>query len=84
VGGIDKPHGRRAFEADERDVYCSGQAFGKCAKAAALSLVACWKPTNITAFDMGETDEKNVWFVSGKSVGIHSGDIPGSDDVRVQ
>jgi hypothetical protein len=39
---------------------------------------------NITAFDMGETDEKNVWFGSWKSVGIHSGDIPGSDDVRVQ
>ena len=45
MGGIDRPRGRRAFEArDERDVYCSGRAFGKCAKVVPLSLVACWKP----------------------------------------
>jgi hypothetical protein len=39
---------------------------------------------NITTFDIGETDEKNVWFRSGKSVCFCGGDVPGSDDIRVQ
>ena len=49
-----------------------------------FEMLARWETGNITAFDIGETDEKNVWFGSGKSVGFHGGDIPGSDNVRVQ
>jgi len=54
-----------------------------CVKAVSLRLVACWKIGEITTFDIGETDEKYVWFDSGKSVSIRCGDIYRSGDIRM-
>lgn len=55
-----------------------------CAKAVVAQACCLPETGNVTTFDIGETDEKNVWFGSRKSVGFCCGNIHDSDNVRVR
>lgn len=68
---------------DESNVYGS-EAIGTVCEGCTAQARCLLETGNITTFDIGETDEKNVWFGSGKSVCFCGGSTLGSDDVGVQ
>ena len=65
------------------DVYREANAFGQMCDGYAARARCLLETAEITAFNIGETDEKYVWFGSGEIVGARNGDISGPDDIRL-
>ena len=59
----------------------SGQAKGQVYKGSTTRAYRLLETGKFTAFDIGETDEKCIWFGSGKSVGNRGDDIRDSNDI---